>query len=115
MSDLYGGNISNKKLTAVSGLLNLLEEHDSVMADRSFTISDLLKTKNVTLNIPPRIEDPSGQLFEHDHVETRHIASVRVHVERTIGWIKDYHILHSIPNSMYITANQVFFCLCFSY
>ena len=45
VSDLYGGNISDKNLTAVSGLLGLLEEGDSVMADRGFTISDLLKAK----------------------------------------------------------------------
>ena len=87
MSDLYGGNISDKKLTAVSASLNLLEEQDSVMADRGFTISDLLKTKNVTLNIPPRLEDSSGQLSEHDRVETRRIASVRVHVERKGHWM----------------------------
>ena len=113
VSDLYGGNISDKQLTAVSGLLDLLEEGDSVMADRGFTISDLLKVKNVTLNVPPRVEDPSGQLSEHDRVETRRIASVRVHVERAIGRIKNYHILHAIPNSMYMTANQLFFVCAF--
>jgi len=78
------------------------------MADRGFTIGDLLEPINVTLNIPPRVEDPSGQLTEQDRVETRRIASVRVHVEHAIGRIKNYHILHLIPNSMHSNADQVF-------
>jgi len=113
VSDLYGGNISDKHLTAVFGLLDLLEEGDDVMADRGFTINDLLEPINVTLNIPPRVEDPSGQLTEQDRVETRRIASVRVHVERAIGRIKNYHILHLIPNFMHSNANQLFFVCAF--
>lgn len=48
VSDLFGGNISDKQLTAQSGLLDCLEEGDSVMADRGFNIADLLEGKNVT-------------------------------------------------------------------
>ena len=81
------------------------------MADRGFTIGDLLEPLNVTFNIPPRVEDPSAQLTEHNRVETHRIASVRVHVERAIGRIKNYHILHLISNSTHSNANQ-FFCLC---
>ena len=36
--DLYPGSISDKELTRCSGILNLLEEGDSVMADRGFDI-----------------------------------------------------------------------------
>jgi len=42
VSDLFGGNISDKELTAQCGLLDYLEENDSVMADRGFNISELL-------------------------------------------------------------------------
>jgi len=85
ISDLFGGNISDKELTAQCGLLDYLEEGDAVMADRGFNISDLLEAKGVTLNIPPRLNDSSGQLSESDRVKTRRIASVRIHVERAIG------------------------------
>ena len=110
ISDLYGGNISDKELTAQCGLLDYLEEGDAVMANRGFNIHELLEAKGVTLNIPPKLTDSSGgQLSESDRVKTRRIASVRIHVERAIGRIKNYRILESIPNSMHNMANQIFY------
>ena len=52
ISHLYGENISDKKLTQMSGLLNLLEPGDAIMADRGFTIDDILPP-GVTLNESP--------------------------------------------------------------
>ena len=79
------------------------------MADKGFNIADLLNAKSVTLNIPPKLVDPSGQFSEVDRVKTRRIASVRIHVERAIGRVKNFKILESIPNSMHNMANQIFF------
>lgn len=107
ISDLYGGNISDKKLTQLSGLLDLLEPGDAIMADRGFTIDDILPP-GVTLNVPPRLND-SGQLTESERTTTRRIASVRIHVERAMERIKNYQILHNVPNSMHNKINQVFF------
>ena len=79
------------------------------MADRGFNILNLLHSKGITLNIPPKLTDSSGQLSEDDQVKTRRIASVRIHVERAIGRIKAFKILESIPNTMHNVANQMFF------
>lgn len=80
VSDLFGGNNSDKQLTVKCGILECLDEGDSVMADRGFNISELLDAKGVALNIPPSLSDSSGQLSESDQVKTRRIASLRVHV-----------------------------------
>ena len=50
MSSLYTGAISDKEIT---GILDLVEARDSVMADKGFDIEDLLREKNVSLNLPP--------------------------------------------------------------
>ena len=70
VSDLFGGNISDKELTSRCGLLDLLEDGDSVMADKGSNIADLLNAKSITLNIPPKLVDPSGQFSEVDRVKT---------------------------------------------
>ena len=79
MSKLYGGSISDRELTIKSGLLDILEPGDSVMADKDFTIADLLAARGVSLNIPPM--KTQDQLTEQELLVTRRIASVRIHVE----------------------------------
>ena len=91
----------------VTGILDLLEPGDSIMADRGFEIQDLLVLKKASLNIPPfmRCKD---QLDPDEDDETRQIASVRIHVERAIESIKSFNILRQIiPNSMAEDINKI--------
>ena len=53
VSNLWGGNVSDRHITKESGLLDLLESNDDVMADRGFNIRDSLTKKQCTLNMPP--------------------------------------------------------------
>ena len=53
VSKLHGGSTSDRELFERSGLLSLLEPGDSIMADRGFTIADLLDAKGVSLSVPP--------------------------------------------------------------
>ena len=52
VSKLYAGSISDKELTCCSGVMDLLQPGDSVMADRGFDIQDDLALRGVRLNIP---------------------------------------------------------------
>ena len=107
---LFGGSISDRELFEKSGLLEMLEPGDSVMADRGFTIADLLHTKGVTLNIPPM--KTSDQLTEREIITTRRIAALRIHVERAIGRLKRFRILNDIPTNMSRISDQLFFVCC---
>lgn len=101
------------ELTRVSGLLPKLDgkQDISVMADRGFTIRDQLKAINVDLNIPPFMEG-RARLPREEVLQGRKIASLRIHIERVIGRIKNYSILkHTLPLTFSRIANQII-CVC---
>ena len=79
---VYVGSISDIELTRASGFLTTLEDKPgiSIMADRGFTIKDMLKQLNVDLNIPPFM-DGRRQLPSQEIQSGRKIASLRIHVE----------------------------------
>lgn len=107
VSELFTGCTSDRECVIKSGLLERpFDVGDSVMADKGFTIGDLLSAKGVTLNIPPflRKEQFSTQEIE----ETQDIAALRIHVERKIQRIKTFHIFDkSIPVLLAPLANQM--------
>lgn len=98
VSQLYGGSISDKEITLKSGFIDKLQRDDEVMADRGFNIQEIPEVvrKGVKVNVPPFMNE-SGQFTESELLKTRRIATLRIHVERAIERIKNYHILESIP------------------
>ena len=109
VSELYVGSISDVELTRVSGYLQTLDGKAgvSVMADRGFTVRDMLAQKGAQLNTPPFMEGRK-QLPVDEVKRGRSIASLRIHVERAIGRIKNYAILKgTLPITMIRVANQV--------
>ena len=77
------------------------------MADKGFEIKDLLDDIAVSLNIPPFLRG-QDQMPQDDVVDTQQIASLRIHVERLINKIKNFHIFDSvIPLSLAGTINQI--------
>ena len=94
------------------GILDLLEAGDDLMADRGFDIEEELP-KGVTLNIPPFLNGKK-QLTLEKELETRRIASVRVHVERAIERIKNYKILQTVFQlSMAADFNKIWVICCY--
>ncbi|XP_022345962.2 uncharacterized protein LOC111138337 [Crassostrea virginica] len=112
VSEGWPGKISDRELTINSGILDLLEENDSVMADKGFTIRDLLEKKKCKLNIPP-FRGPCPQFSPDEVFETQEIASLRIHVERSIGRVKNFHILDGVmPLTMQPLASKIFQVIC---
>lgn len=61
----------------------------------------------VTVNIPPFLAD-HDQLTAAETEGTMNIASVRIHVEHTVGRIKTFHILDcTLPNMLSPYATQI--------
>ena len=82
------------------------------MADRGFTIENLLLPLGVRLNIPPFLGDQE-QLEGREVVETQQIASLRIHIERAIRHVKEFDILSGIMHaSVAASANQIWTVCC---
>ena len=112
ISSLFPGSISDKVLTKKSGILDLLESGDTVMADRGFDIEDDLVLRGTHLNSPPFLRGKT-QLSEKEVMVTRRIASLRIHVERAMERIKNFHIFDKcIPSSLTDIADRIFFVYC---
>lgn len=76
-----------------SQYLNKLPENCAVMADRGFkNIEYLLRRKGCTLIRPPSVSN-NLKLTKNEVLETRRIASLRIHVERVIRRIREFNIL----------------------
>lgn len=109
ISQLYPGSASDREIVLRSGFLNqqLWEVGDEVMADRGFTIEDLLRPLGVGLNIPAFMRGRSQQDAE-EVIVTQQIASTRIHVERHMQKVKTFHVLDgSLPVNMFGTVNQI--------
>lgn len=112
ISSLFSGSISDVELTKVSGLVDLLEPGDAVMADKGFTIGKLLGEHQVQLIIPHFLSS-RGQFSTVEVVENDAITSCRVHVERAIRRVKENRILQGIvPLSMIGSINQIWTVCC---
>ena len=112
VSEVYEGSISDRRLVEVSGLLEKLQPGDEVMADKGFTIQDLLTPIGVRLNVPPFLNS-QAQMPANDVILTKKIAQLRVHVERAIGRIKEFRILQStIPATMWDSINELIYVCC---
>ncbi|XP_073687189.1 uncharacterized protein [Garra rufa] len=92
LSKSWGGRASDKTITKSSGLIDLLEEGDIVMADRGFSFPEYFAAKGVQLLIPASTRGKT-QLSGQEVSVSRHMSRMRIHVERAIGRIKNYCIL----------------------
>ena len=94
LSPLYSGPISDREITEKCGFLDKLVPGDDVMADRGFTIRELLALIGCTLNMPPSTKEKP--LSKKETTKTRRIARERIHVERVIGRLKNFKILSQV-------------------
>lgn len=116
VSPCYEGRISDKEIVLKSGLMDILEKGDSVMADRGFRVEEEMKKIGVTLIKPPDKPRQSAHLTARQEVQTKSIASVRIYVEHVIGKIKDWLILaHRVEKLNIIYLEDLVYIAAFLY
>ena len=105
ISSLYSGCMSNIEITKNSGLIELLEPGNQIMADKGFVFNKLLEGTGITI-ATPHFLCSDGQ-FTSSHIQdNQKIVSLRIHVERHIKWVKEYRLLQStVPSAG--SANQL--------
>lgn len=84
VSEAYPGSISDNALTMESGLLDMCEPGDKLLADKGFTISKQeLQPRGLELITPP-FRDGDSQFSPAEVKETRDIARWRIKSEHAI-------------------------------
>ncbi|CAC5411562.1 unnamed protein product [Mytilus coruscus] len=107
ISSLYTGSMSDVEITRLCGLVELLEEGDSIMTDKGFVLNNVLSGKGITVNTPPFLMN-KGQITKQEVEETQTIARLRIHVERHIRRVKEFHLFdRPIPLSMVGSIIQI--------
>lgn len=93
-SNAFGGHSSDKAITASSTeFLSKLESGDVVLADKGFPQISTSQAKGVITLIPPRKKKNQAQFTPEQMELTKKIASVRIHVERSIQRMKIFKVL----------------------
>ncbi|XP_033228058.1 uncharacterized protein LOC117179938 [Belonocnema kinseyi] len=113
LSDVYEGAISDREIVIKSKLVDLFQPGDVVLADRGFTIEDLVESVGASLNIPPFLRQ-RNRFTAQEEVATKKVAKERIYVEHAVGRLKQFRILQrSIALSMRgIISHLVFVYAC---
>lgn len=107
VSDLFEGDIDDVAIFTESGILQHLYPNDLVLADRGFTVRELLNPIQVELKIPAFLKG-RGSLSAAEELETRRIAKARIHVERFNERLKQFKLIgRKIPLSLAPLATQL--------
>lgn len=89
----YGGRNTDTGITNDCGILDEFESGSSVLADRGFKwLESSLDTMGVKLQRPPSVYELQP-LSKSECDSGRQIASVRIHVERYIGRLREYQLI----------------------
>ena len=102
----WGGRASDKYITENCGIFNYILPGDQILADRGFTVQESVGFYCAEIKIPPFTKGKK-QLSRIEVDTARQLSSVRIHVERVIGLLRNkYTILQStLPIKMIMCNN----------
>ena len=88
------GSTSDNEITIQSGVLDQVVPGRGVITDRGFTIQDTCEEKGRYHFAPPMLEEEQFSITPR--TKTFDIAHLRIHVERFIGKMRNWHILSQV-------------------
>ena len=113
VSDLYEGSINDVTLFGTCGILNHINQGDSVLVDKGFTVQDLLIPLQASIYIPPFLGKRESFTKEEILLKKR-IAKARIHVERFNERLKKFRLLdQTIPLSLKPIISQIVYVASF--
>ncbi|KAL4711519.1 hypothetical protein ACJJTC_000535 [Scirpophaga incertulas] len=101
ISQGFGGRASDVTIVENCNFLDELQPGSCILADRGFKhIEQILHEKGIKLLRPPSVI-ASAKLSKAEVRQTKIIASLRIHVERVIRRLREFHMLkqHSVINN----------------
>ena len=91
----WGGRVSDKHLTESCGILDYLLPGDQVLADRGFTIQEIVALRSAEVKLPPFTRGKK-QLSKLEVDTSRQLSRVQIHVERVIGFLRQKYTMLEI-------------------
>ncbi|KAF4520568.1 hypothetical protein B566_EDAN011121 [Ephemera danica] len=93
ISEGYAGRVSDMQVTRSCGYLDILEKGTVALADRGFKhLEAEFADRGCMLLRPPSVS-ADAKLSEEESMVTKHIAALRIHVERVIGRLREFACL----------------------
>ncbi|XP_047133393.1 uncharacterized protein LOC124811567 isoform X2 [Hydra vulgaris] len=95
ISKCYGGRASDNQIVRESEFISSKYHMpgDQILADRGFTLQDDFAAGSCSLLINPAFTKGKAQLSASDVEKSRNISSVRIHIERVIGLLKNRYTI----------------------
>ena len=94
VSSAYPGSISDAAITRESGILDMLDPSDGLMADKGFTLSAQdLQPRGLHLVLPP-FKRGDKPMSSSEVASTRNFANRQIIVENAIGRMRTYEFLN---------------------
>lgn len=93
ISSGYGGRITDTCSLETSDFSKCLQPNMTVMADRGFKYVDVYLQKMGVLLVRPASVESAAKLSKAKTKENKQIDSLRIHVERVIGRLREFNML----------------------
>ena len=96
VSDLFEGEIDDVQTFRECEIMKHIRPHDVILADRGFTVQDLLNPLQADIKIPSFLKGRSS-LSAAEELSTRKNAKARIHVERFNERVKSFESAGKYP------------------